>query len=237
MNAIRLLILLGFFFFVVLGFISLIPFIGAVIPGFIPLLGLIMIVVGVILGFRPGGILRKERAIEEWSVLIDEACMANGHDKADTLYKDITTFLKASEAPNLRVETQDLAPSLTRSIFGDQRRFLVLTDVTNRRIKPYQIYISTRPYGINLACDWYMTYKPSWLMALLSVIPYVNFIPQTISDIDLFDQQGLRAYATNAHHCMLKAVTELMEYLNAVILLCLFIRPVYWASPTVRIPN
>jgi hypothetical protein len=214
MNAIRLLILLGFFFFVVLGFISLIPFIGAVIPGFIPLLGLIMIVVGVILGFRPGGILRKERAIEEWSVLIDEACMANGHDKADALYKDITTFLQASEAPNLRVETQDLAPSLTRSLFGDQRRFLVLTDVTNRRIQPYQIYISARPYGINLACDWYMTYKPSWFMALLSVLPYVNFIPQTISDIDLFDQQDLRAYATNAHHCMLKAVTELMEYLN-----------------------
>ena len=39
-------------------------------------------------------------------------------------------------------------------------------------------------------------------MALLSVIPYVNFIPQTISDIDLFDQQDLRAYATNAHHYM-----------------------------------
>jgi hypothetical protein len=86
MNAIRLLILLGLFFFVLLGFVSLIPFVGAVIPGFVPLLGLIMIVVGVILGFRPDGILRKERAIEEWSVLIDEACMANGHDKADALY-------------------------------------------------------------------------------------------------------------------------------------------------------
>jgi hypothetical protein len=65
MNAIRLLILLGFFLFAILGFVSLIPFIGAMIPGFVPLLGLITIVVGVILGFRPGGILRKERAIEE----------------------------------------------------------------------------------------------------------------------------------------------------------------------------
>jgi hypothetical protein len=37
---------------------------------------------------------------------------------------------------------------------------------------------------------------------------------QTLADIDLFDQQDLRAYAANAHHCMLRAVTELMEYLH-----------------------
>ena len=72
MNAIRLLILLGFFLFVVVGFFNLIPFIGAVIPGFVPILGLIMLVAGVTLGYRPSGILRKERAIEEWSVLVDE---------------------------------------------------------------------------------------------------------------------------------------------------------------------
>jgi hypothetical protein len=214
MNAIRLLVIFGLFLFVFVGFANLIPFVGAVIPGWIPILGLFMILAGVILGFRPGGILRKQRAIEEWSVLIDEACIANGHDKADAFFKDITTFLKASEAPNLRVETQDLAPSLVRSIFGDQRHFLVLTDHTNSRLKPYQIYISARPYGINLAYDWYMTYKPSWFMSLLGMIPYVNVIPQTLSDIDLFDQQDLRAYASNAHHCMIKAVTVLMEYLN-----------------------
>jgi hypothetical protein len=140
--------------------------------------------------------------------------MANGHDKSDTFYKDTATFLNASEAPNLKVETQDIAPSLTRSIFGDQRRFLVLTDITNHRMKPYQIFISARPYGINLACEWYMTYKPSPLMALLSLIPFVNLVPNTLSDIDLFDQQDLRAYAANAHHCMLRTVTELMEYLH-----------------------
>ena len=54
------------------GVFNLIPFIGAVIPGFVPILGLIMLVAGVTLGYRPSGILRKERAIEEWSVLVDE---------------------------------------------------------------------------------------------------------------------------------------------------------------------
>jgi len=51
-------------------------------------------------------------------------------------------------------------------------------------------------------------------MAILSLIPYVNLVPQVLSDIDLFDQQDLRAYAANAHHCMFRAVSELMEYLN-----------------------
>jgi hypothetical protein len=45
---------------------------------FVLLLGLAMIAGGLFLGFRPGGILRKERIIDNWSVLIDEACIENG---------------------------------------------------------------------------------------------------------------------------------------------------------------
>jgi hypothetical protein len=181
---------------------------------FVLLLGLAMIAGSLFLGFRPGGILRKERAIDNWSVLVDEACMADGRERTDQLYKNIASFLDASEAPNLKVERKHLAPSLVRGLVGDQREFLVLTDDTNFRLRPYQIYISARPYGINLACEWYLTYKPPPLMAILSLIPFVNLVPQVLSDIDLFDQQDLRAYAANAHHCMLRAVSELMEYLN-----------------------
>jgi hypothetical protein len=215
MAAIRLLIILGLFLLLIVGIVSLIPFAGGLIPSFVPMLALLMIIAGVIIGFRPNGILRKDRIIENWNVLIEEACMANGHSEApDRVYKDITTFLAATEPPHLRAELQDISPSLTRGLFGDQRKFLVLTDNTNRRTKPYKIFMSARPYGTNLACDWFMTYKPTPLMSLLSLIPYVNFVPQTISDIDLFDQQDLTAYATNAHHCMIKAVQELMLNLN-----------------------
>jgi hypothetical protein len=197
----------------ILGFLLLIAsrFFGGVV---VLLIGLAMIAGGLFLGFRPGGILRKERAIDNWSVLVDEACMADGRERTDQLYKNIASFLAASEAPNLKVERKHLAPSLVRGLVGDQREFLVLTEDTNFRLRPYQIYISARPYGINLACEWYLTYKPPPLMAMLSLIPYVNLVPQALSDIDLFDQQDLRAYAANAHHCMLRAVSELMEYLN-----------------------
>lgn len=197
----------------IFGFLLMIAsrFFGGVV---VLLIGLAMIAGGLFLGFRPGGILRKERAIDNWSVLVDEACMADGRERTDQLYKNIASFLAASEAPNLKVERKHLAPSLVRGLVGDQREFLVLTDDTNFRLRPYQIYISARPYGINLACEWYLTYKPPPLVAILSLIPYVNLVPQVLSDIDLFDQQDLRAYAANAHHCMLRAVSELMEYLN-----------------------
>jgi hypothetical protein len=51
-------------------------------------------------------------------------------------------------------------------------------------------------------------------MAALSLISYVSLVPKTLSDIDFFDQQDLRAYVSNAHHCTLRAVQELMEYLH-----------------------
>jgi hypothetical protein len=205
--------LLGLSFFL-WGLSVLVGFFSQALGGVLFLTSLAVIGFALFLGFRPGGILRKERAIENWSVLLDEACVENNHQRADALYKDVSLFLATSEAPNLKVERQHLAPSLIRGLVGDQREFLVLTDVTNYRMKPYQIYISARPYGINLACEWYLTYKPTPLMAILSLIPFVNLIPQTLSDLDLFDQQDLRAYAANAHHSMLRAVELLMVSLN-----------------------
>lgn len=168
----------------------------------------------VYLGFRPGGILRKERVIDTWSVLLDEACVEDGRKRADDIFQDVSLFLATSEAPNLKIERADLAPSLMRGMLGDQRPFIILTDVTNYRLKPYQIYISARPYGINLSAEWQLTYKPTILLAILSLIPYVNIIPNALTDLDLFDQQDLRAYAANAHHCVIRAVAKLMLELN-----------------------
>lgn len=178
------------------------------------LMGLALFGAGLYLGLRPGGILRKEATIDTWGAFLDEACVDDGRERTEQLYKNIASFLDASEAPNLKVERKFIAPSFLRSIAGEQREFLVLTDTTNYRLEPYQIYVSARPYGVNLAAEWFLTYKPKLWMATISLIPFVSLIPKSLSDIDLFDQQDLRAYAANAHHCTLKAVQELMEYLN-----------------------
>ncbi len=62
--------------------------------------------------------------------------------------------------------------------------------------------------------DWHLTYRPNLLQALLSLIPYIDVIPQTLSKLDLFDQQDLRDYVTNCHHCLLKSVEKLMVDLH-----------------------
>ena len=79
---------------------------------------------------------------------------------------------------------------------------------------PYQIYVNARDYGNNLDVSWYLTFRPTWWQAFLSLIPFVSMIPKTLSDLDLFDQQDLTAFATNAHHCLLKTVEKLMASLN-----------------------
>lgn len=147
-NAVRLLIIVGLFFM----FFGL--FFGLLFPSAAWLLwiGILLVAGGFIGEFLPGGTLRKERIIDNWNALIDEACIENGDTQTpDKLYTDISTSLDASEAPNLRVEREHLAPSMMRELVGDRREFLVLTDTTNSRIKPYQIYMSARPYGMSLS--------------------------------------------------------------------------------------
>jgi hypothetical protein len=68
------------------------------------LLGLAMIAGGLFLGLRPGGILRKESTIDTWGALLDEACVDDGHERADNMYREITQQLDTTEAPNLKVE-------------------------------------------------------------------------------------------------------------------------------------
>lgn len=189
-------VLVGFGFFFLL--------VGVLAPP-IAFLGLLMIAGALFLGFRPGGILRKEEVIDTWSVLIE-----NAQGNEERVLKETNDFLRASQAPNLGISRRDLSPGLIRGIMGEQRDFLVVTERTNLRLAPYQIYVNARNYGLNLAVDWCLTFRPTFWMALLSLIPYVSLIPKVVSDLDLFDQQDLRAYVTNAHHCMLKAVDNLM---------------------------
>jgi hypothetical protein len=59
-----------------------------------------------------------------------------------------------------------------------------------------------------------LTFRPTLWQAALSLVPFVSAIPKASSDLDLFDQQDLRAYTTNAHHCLLDAVEKLMTKLH-----------------------
>lgn len=158
-----------------------------------------------ILAFRANSILRKEHVQDNWSVLIE-----NGQGKADDIFRDTEQFIKESKAPDVRMNRARVAPGVIRSILGSIRHFLVTTETGNPRLKPYQLFLNARDYGNNLDISWYVTCRPTFWQTFFSLIPFVNLLPKGFLELDLFDQQDLRVYVTNAHHCLLKAVENLM---------------------------
>jgi len=173
-------------------------------------------------------VVRKEEVIDDWGILIE-----NGQGKAEQIFSETENFIKQSQAPNLKLEMKKLAPGIIRGFFGTKRDFFVVTEKGNPRLRPYQMLIGARDYGNNLDVSWYLTYRPSFwlkLVAFLLFIPGLNFLVFPFAlmgilggmakerrgglDLDLFDQQDLKAYVTNAHHCLLKSVEKLMTGLG-----------------------
>jgi len=173
-------------------------------------------------------IVRKEEVVDSWSVLIGD-----GQGRAGEIFNNTDSFIRETKAPDVKMEKKAMAPGIIRGIFGTKRDFLIVTQKGNPRLKPFQMFIGARDYGNNLDVSWYLTQRPGfWIrvLAFFLMIPVVNilFIPFAFLsgltsmvrerrgglDLDLFDEQDLRAYVTNAHHCLLEAVEKLMVDLH-----------------------
>lgn len=173
------------------------------------IIGLLMVSGGFYLALSPGGILRKEQVIDKWSILIE-----NAQGNAKMVFKETENFIKKSKAPLIEMNMRTMSPGTLKGLMGIERDFLEITDHENIRMAPYQIYMNARDYGINLDVSWYLTFRPTWWHSLLSMIPFVSMMPKTLNDLDVFEQQDLTVFATNAHHCLLKTVEKLMVSLH-----------------------
>lgn len=173
------------------------------------IIGLLMVSGGFYLALSPGGILRKEQVIDKWSILIE-----NAQGNAKMVFKETENFIKKSKAPSIEMNMRTMSPGTLKGLMGIERDFLEITDHENIRMAPYQIYMNARDYGINLDVSWYLTFRPTWWHSLLSMIPFVSMMPKTLNDLDVFEQQDLTVFATNAHHCLLKTVEKLMVSLH-----------------------
>jgi hypothetical protein len=173
-------------------------------------------------------VVRKEEVVESWSVLI-----GNGQGRAEEIFSNTNNFIAETNVPNAKIEKRAMASGIIRGLFGAKRDFVVVTETGNPRLKPYQMFIGARDYGNNLDISWYLTHRLRFrkrLTAWLLLVPGVNFfvLPFTLMggltsmakerrgglDLDLFDEQDLRAYVTNAHHCLFEAVEKLMTDLH-----------------------
>lgn len=183
---------------------------AASMPVTIAGLVILAIVVGVLfVMLRPGGILRKEEVIDDWFSLIEGA-----QGKAEQMFNETQTALRESKAPHLDIRRRRLSPGVLRGIAGEQRDFLVVTHQLNMRLTPYQMFVGCRDYGNALVIDWNLTFRPTLLQSLISLLLVKTTLPNPTVDLDLFDQQDLRAYVTIAHRSLLRAVENLMQSLG-----------------------
>jgi hypothetical protein len=88
---------------------------------------------------------------------------------------------------------------------GDTRPFVVVRNRANGRIHSYWVFVNVRDYGKTLQTSWYLAYLPTF---------WQRFRGRLGLDLDLFDEQDLRAYVSVVHHGLVEAVTDLLTGLG-----------------------
>jgi hypothetical protein len=167
--------------------------------------GIAMMAVALFMALKPDSILRQDQVEDSWSTLIE-----NAQGKAEGIFHNTEAFIKENNLDSLLMTNESIAPGFVKSMFGKAREFLVVVYSESFRLKPYQIFVNARDFGNNLDVSWYLTYRPSIWQVLASLIPFVKAASEALRELDLFDQQDLRAYATIVHRSVLKSVDKLM---------------------------
>lgn len=167
-------------------------------------------------------IVRNEQVSEKWQTLIQDA-----QGNAEKIFTDTENLIKESKAPNVRVARRKISPGMLRGLLGSKRDFLIVTVTGNSNLAPYQMFINARDYGNNLDVAWYLTHRitiKQKVILFLCLVPIINLLvipfvllqrllqagKSGMLELDLFDEQDLTAYVTNAHHCFKEALTKLM---------------------------
>ena len=166
------------------------------------LLGLGILVIAIFVSRKDAEI------IEQWSYLIGQA-----QGNADKLMVNTMTIVEDTKAPSLEMIEEEVGPSLSKTHFGETRKFLIVINNKSLKFRSYKIFVNANDYGRNLFVSWYLTYKPDWWQAAALLLPGARQV-LNISEISLFDLQDLAAYATTVHHSFLAAVDKLMLELN-----------------------
>lgn len=169
---------------------------------------------------------RKDRIVDSWDMLI-----ADAKGKGQSVYQDMEKAILQTKPPKVHMRKRKVWPGIIRGLFGERRPFFIVINKANSNLKAYRMYVNAMDYGTNLQVVWYLVHEPGlWrrTIAILMCIPVVGIavLPiylisrllvagkSGILQLDVFDEQDLRAFATNVHHCILGAVEKLMTDLG-----------------------
>lgn len=144
--------------------------------------------------------LRREQVIDRWDLLVD-----GGRGHGEQVVRTTIVQIDQQRLPQVTYKQADLAPGILRGLTGTTRPFLVVSQVGNRRLQPYRIYVNVRNYGGSLQTSWFLAYQRSFFERLK---------PNPLVQLDLFDEQDLRAYVAAVHHCFIDSVVDLLTTLG-----------------------
>lgn len=147
--------------------------------------------------------LKEGKILDNWATMLEHC-----HGEEEGLLRAVEANLSAFQAPGVTWSRETVSPGWLKGLFGKKRDFLI---VTHERFDDYTFFVSARDYGTSLDISWYLagsTKNP--LVKLASQA--AGYIPgSAIFNLDVFDQQDLRAYVTVGHRAVRKAVEELLE--------------------------
>lgn len=166
-------------------------------------------------------LLARDHIIDRWDAVIPGA-----GGKGDELLDDVEQRIDEIGAPDICTQRQLLAPGLWQCVLNRKRSFLIICNTANCRLRLYRMYINTEVYGAGLHVFWYLARHRSLWEKLMAVVVRVSN-PDTMRQtpallgrrttshesamLDTFDEQDLKMYVANAHHCLLEAINELTE--------------------------
>ena len=158
--------------------------------------------------------IKKGKIIDRWETIIQ-----GGSGKGEMIFSLIEQLLEESEAPGIAWQPISAQPSAIKGlVLGKKRDYLM---VTSKGVSSdYRMYTGARDYGVHLDVTWFLVEKPPFWKKIIRFLSSLNFwatlimSQHTVMDLDLFDEQDLRAYVTITHHCLLQAVEAVMEELG-----------------------
>lgn len=144
--------------------------------------------------------LKDEKILDSWSVVMEAGAGRQG----DTL-RYIKQRLSNSELPGVEWKDVEVQPGMFKGMFGKRRDYLM---VTCQALKDYRMYVGARDYGKHLDISWFLTVEPGFFKSAFSAMMANGNINALSFNLDIFDNQDLRAYVTSVHRCAVKQAVE-----------------------------
>lgn len=150
--------------------------------------------------------LNDQKILDQWGVVME--C---GAGKDTALLQSTQDMLRDSNLPGVAWEKVDAQTGMLRGLFGNKRGYLM---ITCEAVKDYRMYLGARDYGKHLDVSWFLTVEPGFFKSAFSaLLAHGNF--QALSfNLDVFQNQDLRAYVTSVHRL---AVRKAVEQIGAMI--------------------